>query len=146
MRISHPRPQLGRQRDLGVEFRDGVATVDSLHPERELALRQHGFTIEADPEIEAPFQEALGEPIIDLEKLTRAQLRAMLPEDTDVPTKATHGELVDAVGALPAAPIPGSVDNGDGSFTHPGFATVELTDGTAIGDGETLATLPAAEG
>lgn len=142
MRISHPRPQLGRQRDLGVEFRDGVATVDSLHPERELALRQHGFTIEADPEVEAPFQEALGEPIIDLEKLTRAELRGMLPEDTGVPAKATHAELVDAVASLPAAPIPGGVDNPDGTFTHPGYATVELADGTSIGDGETLATIP----
>lgn len=146
MRITHPRPQLGRQRDLGVEFRDGVAYVESLHSERELALRQHGYTIEADPEVEAPFQEALGEPIIDLEKLTRAELRRMLPEDTDLSSKATHAELVDAVAALPATPIPGSTDNGDGSFTHPGFATVALSDGTTVGDGESLATLPTAEG
>lgn len=146
MRITHPRPQLGRQRDLGVEFRDGVATVESLHPERELALRQHGYGIDADPEVEAPFQEALGEPIIDLEKLTRAELRRMLPAESDVSSKATHAELVDAVAALPVAPIPGSTDNGDGSFTHPGFATVELADGTAIGDGESLSTLPTTEG
>lgn len=46
LRITHPRPQLGRQTDLGVAFIDGVATVDSLHPERELALTQHGFTVE----------------------------------------------------------------------------------------------------
>lgn len=46
LRITHPRPQLGRQKDLGVEFIDGVALVESLHPERELALTQHGFTIE----------------------------------------------------------------------------------------------------
>lgn len=142
MRITHPRPQLGRQRDLGVEFRDGVATVESLHPERELALRQHGYTIEADPEVEAPFQEALGEPIVDLEQLTRAQLRRMLPKDTDVSSKATHGELVAAVAALPASPIPGSVDNGDGTSDHPGYGTVELADGAAIGDGESLTTIP----
>lgn len=120
MRINHPRPQLGRQHDLGLEFTDGVAIVESLHPERELALLQHGYTITPDPEIEAPFQEALGEPIIDLEKLTRAELRAMLPEDADVPSKASHSELIDLVAALPAEPIPGSVDNGDGTFTHPG--------------------------
>mgnify|MGYP001553901316 CR=1 FL=1 len=46
LRITHPRPQLGRQKDLGIDFIDGVATVDELHPERELALDQHGFTIE----------------------------------------------------------------------------------------------------
>ncbi|QNA93258.1 hypothetical protein G4G29_14735 [Microbacterium sp. Se63.02b] len=119
MRINHPRPQLGRQRDLGVEFIDGVAIVESLHPERERALLQHGYTITADPEIEAPFQESIGEPIVDLEKLTRAELRGMLPEDADVPAKASHSELVDLVAALPADPIPGSVDNGDGSFTMP---------------------------
>ncbi len=103
MRITHPRPQEGRQTDFGVEFTDGVAVVESLHPERELALRQHGFTIEADADVTEPFQEALGEPIIDLEKLTRSELRAMLPEGTDAPAKASHRELVDAVAALPAA-------------------------------------------
>lgn len=46
MLIKHPRPDLGRQKAFGVEFIDGVARVDELHPERELALRQHGFTIE----------------------------------------------------------------------------------------------------
>lgn len=46
MRIIHPRPQLGRQSALGVDFVDGIATVESLHPERELALVQHGFTVE----------------------------------------------------------------------------------------------------
>lgn len=120
MRITHPRPELGRQRALGIEFRDGVATVESLHPERELALRQHGFTIEADPEVEAPFQEAPGEPIIDLEKLTRAELRSMLPEDAEVPTKASHADLVKLVSEQPADLIAGRVDNGDGSFTAPG--------------------------
>lgn len=119
MRITHPRPQLGRQRALGVDFIDGVATVDSLHPERELALRQHGYGIEADPEVEAPFQEELGAPIIDLEKLTRAELRALLPEDSDVAPRATHAELVVLVSSLPTDPIPGGIDNGDGTFTFP---------------------------
>lgn len=120
MRINHPRPQLGRQRDLGLEFIDGVAIVDALHPERELALLQHGYTIAPDPEVEAPFQEAIGEPIIDLEQLTRVELRAMLPDDADVPAKATHGELVKLVSELPAATIPGSIDNGNGTSTVPG--------------------------
>ncbi|MCT1395667.1 hypothetical protein M4D51_08000 [Microbacterium sp. p3-SID338] len=124
MRITHPRPQLGRQRDLGIEFRDGVAVVDELHPERELALRQHGYLIEADPEVAQPYQAGLGEPIIDLETLTKAELRGMLPEDADVPTKASHAELVQLVSELPADPIPGSIANGDGSY-----ATVEFSDG-----------------
>lgn len=141
MRIIHPRPQAGRQTDFGVDFIDGVAEVESLHPERELALRQHGFVIDADLDVEAPFQEALGEPIIDLEKLTRSELRAMLPADSDVPTKASHRELVDAVAALPADPIASSIDNGDRTFTHPGFATVELADGTVVGDGTSIVTL-----
>lgn len=51
-RITHPRPQLGRQRDLGIEFIDGIAEVDELHPERALALVQHGFTIDETPELE----------------------------------------------------------------------------------------------
>lgn len=105
MRINHPRPQLGRQRDLGLEFIDGVAIVESLHPERELALLQHGYTITPDPEVEAPFQEAIGEPIIDLEKMTKAELRALLPEDADVHAKASHGDLVKLVSELPPEPI-----------------------------------------
>lgn len=48
-RVHHPRPALGRQSALGVDFVDGVATVDSIHPERKLALEQHGYTIEALP-------------------------------------------------------------------------------------------------
>ncbi len=50
MRILHPRPEPGRQSALGVEFRGGVADVDELHPERERALLQHGFTIERELE------------------------------------------------------------------------------------------------
>lgn len=46
MRIVHPRPQLGRQKFIGVEFIDGVAEVESLHPEVQASLLQHGFTIQ----------------------------------------------------------------------------------------------------
>lgn len=45
IRITHPRPQQGRQSAFGVDFIDGTATVEVLHPERELALIQHGFTV-----------------------------------------------------------------------------------------------------
>ncbi|QXE28942.1 MULTISPECIES: Rho termination factor N-terminal domain-containing protein [Microbacterium] len=158
MRIIHPRPQLGRQRDLGVEFRDGVATVESLHPERELALRQHGYTIEADPEVAAPFQEALGEPIIDLTSLTVPQLRDIAEvEGIELPAKARKDEIVEIL-ASTSAPIPGATRNDDGSWTIEGppvdeadiangpFGTATTVDGTVIGDGKTIATLPVFEG
>lgn len=158
MRINHPRPQLGRQRDLGVDFIDGVAHVESLHPERELALRQHGYTIEADPEVEAPFQEAIGEPIIDLNSLTVPQLRDIAEtEGIDLPAKARKDEIVEIL-ASTSAPIPGATRNDDGSWTIEGqpvdeadiakgpFGTATMLDGTVIGDGKSLATLPVVEG
>lgn len=49
LRITHPHPEEGRQVAFGVEFVDGVATVESLHPERALALTQHGHTIVTVP-------------------------------------------------------------------------------------------------
>lgn len=111
MRVIHPRPALGRQSDLGVDFIDGVAEVDSLHPERERALLQHGYTIEADLEVQAPFQEALGEPIIDLTALTIPELRDIAEtEGVDIPSKASKSEIIDILSRLPAAQIPGSDD------------------------------------
>lgn len=63
MRVHHPRPALGRQKFIGVEFRDGIADLpEPVHPELELALLQHGFTIEKDlvvPEPEEPPFEPL---------------------------------------------------------------------------------------
>lgn len=115
MRIFHPQPELGRQSTFDVEFVDGVATVESLHPERELAFIQHGYRIEPDVEVEEPFHEGLGEPIIDLEKLTKAELRGMLPDSVEVPAKVSHAGLVKLVSELPAEPIPGSLDNGAGT-------------------------------
>lgn len=47
--ITSPRPERGRRRFLGVELVDGTAHVESLHPERELALRTHGYTVTTDP-------------------------------------------------------------------------------------------------
>ncbi|MEA1264246.1 Rho termination factor N-terminal domain-containing protein [Microbacterium sp. STF-2] len=150
MRITHPRPQLGRLTALGVDFTDGVATVESLHPERELALLQHGYTIEADPEIEQPFHAALGEPFIDLTSLTVAALRDIAEtEGVDLPTKARKPEIIEILSRQPAAPIVGDIDNDNGTFTSlgvtDGFATVELPDGTVLGDGESIATLPPAD-
>lgn len=131
MRITHPTPQPGRQHALGVDFRDGVATVDSLHPERELALRQHGFTIEADLHVEAPFQGELGDPIIDLTSLTIPQLRDIAEtEGVDLPAKALKAEIIEILSRQPATPFPGSIDSADGSFTVEGGLPV--TDGTFI--------------
>lgn len=148
MRIVHPQPLAGRQTQFDVEFIDGVATVESLHPERELAFIQHGFTIEPDPEVEAPHQVALGEPILDLTALTKKQLQAIADDEgVEIPSRATHAEMVDILSRRPAHPIPGSVDNGDGSFTAPAvdgpFATFELPDGTVLGDGTSIVELHA---
>ncbi|MBC6496104.1 hypothetical protein [Microbacterium sp. 4-7] len=129
MRITHPTPQPGRQHALGVDFRDGVATVDSLHPERELALRQHGFTIEADLEVEAPFQAGLGEPIIDLTSLTIPQLREIAEvEGVDLPAKALKAEIVEILSRQPAAPIADSTATPLGEHPVDGTPFFELTD------------------
>ena len=58
-RILHPHPAMGRQKFIGIEFRDGYAEVATLHPEVEAALLQHGYTIEetlADDSAESPFE------------------------------------------------------------------------------------------
>lgn len=107
MKITHPRPEAGRQEFIGVEFRDGVAFVDELHPERRLALTQHGATIE--------------EGFVNLEELTRRELIDIAEvEGVTVKSKMTRRQLIDALASLPADPIPESIDNGDGSFTHGG--------------------------
>ena len=93
IRITHPRPQLGRQSALGVEFVDGVATVETLHPERELALQQHGFTVE-------------GGDIVDLTALSRRELRDIAEvEGVTVTAKMTRDQLIKAIAELPAEPI-----------------------------------------
>lgn len=158
MRIIHPRPQAGHQSDFQVDFTDGVATVESLHPERELALLQHGFTIEADLDVEVPHHGALGDEIIDLNSLTKAELREIAnQEGIEIPAKATRPEMVEILSRQPATPIPGAVQSEAGSYTMVGepvtegqaedgpFAIVELPDGTVIGDGTSIATLPAGE-
>jgi len=98
MRILHPRPVAGRQRFIGVEFHDGVAVVDELHPERRLALELHGYTI--DDELEAP--------IIDLTKLKLIDLRDLASKaGIEVPEKARKQDLIDLLAALPLDPAVG---------------------------------------
>ena len=155
MRIIHPRPELGAQSDLGVDFTDGVATIESLHPERELALIQHGYIIEADLNVEAPYQAGLGDEIIDLTSLTVPELRDIAEtEGVEIPAKAKKADIVDLLAAQ-SEPIPGAVQNDDGSWTIQAepvdqgaetggpFATATLADGTVIGDGTSIAALPA---
>ena len=157
MRINHPRPELGRQRALGVEFIDGVATVESLHLERELALLQHGYTIEADPEVEAPYHAGLGEAIVDLTSLTISRLRDIAEADgVDLPAKARKPEIIEILSRT-SEPIPGAVQNEDGTWTIEGvpvtdesdlggpFGTFQRPDGTVVGDGTSLVTLNPAD-
>lgn len=108
IRITHPHPQAGRQKALGVEFIDGVAEVTELHPERGLALKQHGFEIE-------------GGDIVDLNALSKRELLDIADtEGIDVPKRATRAELIDIIASQPAEPIPGSTQNEDGSWTIEG--------------------------
>lgn len=119
MRIIHPRPVQGRQKFIGVEFVDGFARVDKLDPIIEQTLLQHRFVIEQ-------------EPTVDLEALTVKELREIADvEGVAVPAKASKADLVDVLSRIPAGP--------DGEP----FGVAELADGTVIGDGESLATLPA---
>jgi len=54
VRIIHPHPAQGSQKFIGVEFVDGVAVAESLHPETVAALVQHGYKIEHEPDVKAP--------------------------------------------------------------------------------------------
>lgn len=99
MRITHPTPQAGHQEFLGVQFVDGVARVDDLHPERARALTQHGATI---------YEEVEG---VKLEELTKAELLDIAAiESIDVPAKATKAEIIDALHTAPQIPVIGSGD------------------------------------
>lgn len=95
MRIIHPHPVQGRQKFIGVEFVDGVATVDELHPETVTALGQHGYVIE--PEVVAP--------------------------DVKVSSRRSRNRG--------RSPDPVVED----------FATVEIADGSVVGDGSSIVTL-----
>lgn len=113
MRIFHPRPKPGRQKFIGVNFRGGVAEVDELHPERRLALEQHGFAIQdADGSVSIPGDwtgplpttvepDADSEPLDEgksLSELTVAELREIADfEDVDVPKGAKKGEIIAAL-------------------------------------------------
>lgn len=112
IRITAPRLILGASKFIGIQFRDGVAQVEDLHPEIRQALEQHGYTIEE--EIAA----------VALEDLTVRELRDIAEvEGIELPARASKAELVDLI-------------------SRSGFAVFEGPDGTVIGDGESIATLP----
>lgn len=98
IRITHPRPQAGRVRFLDVEFVDGVAEVDELHPVREQALFQHGFAIET---------HIVG---VALEDLTVRELRDIAEvEGIDLPAKAKKHDII---ALIQQAPLPIITDDG----------------------------------
>ncbi len=114
MKITHPAPEPGRVEFLGIEFQDGTAIVNDVHPERAAALIQHGATIAA-PHIQ-PAQitadmiaPAEGSHVVieatRLEDLTKAVLLDIAEtEGIDVPAKATKAQIIAAINAA-AVPV-----------------------------------------
>lgn len=146
--VHTPQPSNGTTTFLDVEFHDGVAHLEDLHPVRELALIQHGYRVETDRGPVELYHGGQGEPIVDLNSMTIPQLREIAEMDgIDLPAKARRAEIIDLLANVPPQPIPGSVAHADGGFVSPAvgeFATVELPDGTVLGDGTSIVTLPAA--
>ena len=90
MRIIHPHPAQGSQKFIGVDFVDGVAVAEALHPETVAALVQHGYKIEH--ELEA----------VTLESLTLAELRDVADtEGIDYPKSAGKQKLIALIDAAP---------------------------------------------
>ncbi|MCW2165399.1 hypothetical protein B0I12_002554 [Microbacterium hydrothermale] len=120
--VHTPQPSTGTTTFLDVEFHDGVAHLEDLHPVRELALMQHGYRVETDRGPVEVYPEGQGGAYVDLNTLTVPQLRELADADgVDLPAKARRDDIIAILSALPPQPIPGSVDNGDGSFTAPGI-------------------------
>ena len=102
MRIIHPHPAQGSQKFIGVDFVDGVAVAESLHPETVAALVQHGYKIEHDVEA------------VTLESLTLAELRDVADtEGIDYPKSAGKQKLIALIDAAPVRTIT------DDSITEP---------------------------
>jgi hypothetical protein len=102
-RITAPDPRVSSF--LGVEFSNGAATVEDLHPVRMQAFEQHGYTVtrlDAPDEIIAAdlagdLVELVAEP---LEALTKAELRALAFEaGVTVPAKAKKADIIAALDA-----------------------------------------------
>ena len=103
MRIIHPHPAQGSQKFIGVDFVDGVAVAEALHPETVAALVQHGYKIEHDVEA------------VTLESLTLAELRDVADtEGIDYPKSAGKQKLIGLIDSAPVRTITdgGIVDGG----------------------------------
>jgi len=99
IRIHTPEASVGTTKFLDVEFHDGVATVDDLHPVRELALMQHGYTIERELPVDGP-----EDPIFDLHEATIPQLRDYAEKnDIEIPASARLKD--DIVAVIAEAPL-----------------------------------------
>lgn len=137
-RIKHPHPQLGRITDRigSIEFIDGYANVDlSDKPNLAAAYAMHGYEVEPEvAETAAISDAAVGAHDGDesLDSLTVPELKA-LADDAGITTKAKWSKA-DYVEVLSR-----HLESVIGSQP----AIVELADGTIIGDGETITTLPA---
>lgn len=121
--VHTPQPSTGTTTFLDVEFHDGVAHLEDLHPVRELALIQHGYCV---------VREIVGET---LESQTVPQLRELAEQEgIALSPKAKKAEIIEALNAAPVRVleagdvdpdagriIPGHVQNADGSFTAPGI-------------------------
>ncbi len=124
IRIVAPEFTPGRSTFLDIDFLDGVAEVDELHPVRAQALEQHGYVL-TDEVGEVPSEDEVGgTAIVNLNDLTVAELRDLIGDRAEIPAKAKKADLVDIASRLPLEPIPGDVDNGDGSFTSPGIPSL----------------------
>lgn len=123
-RITHPTFTPGRSKGLaGIEFIDGFAEVDlGTNDVLRQALVQHGYGID----------EAVG-----LDEQTVAELRAELEAlGYDVKMSWRKPELIERLAQHREL---------NTEKVSEGFAIAELPDGTVIGDGKSLATLPVAE-
>jgi hypothetical protein len=136
-RITHPVLTTGTVKShFDVVFTDGAADVQLTPFMRDWYLNR-GYKIDETPTADGDLSglieasDAAGD-VIDLETLTVAQLRSLAGiRSVDVPKRATKAELIYAL-SFDVDPIPD-------------FAIVELSDGTIIGDGKSLATLPVDE-
>lgn len=81
--VHTPTPTRGRSKFLDVEFVDGVAHLDTLHPVRAQALTQHGYRVVRQ---------------FELDELNVFELRKMATGlGVDVPARAKKPELVAAL-------------------------------------------------
>lgn len=143
-RIVHPRPKPGRQKFLGILFRDGFAEAD-LNPHLEQALIQHGYTVEDGsriPSMPGWYADRNGATFYRAEDGSW-----MSPEEfgADPIEIAKHLPLT-PVAEPPFEPLPPADSTEKVSKPAKGrgrFAIIEQADGTVVGDSNSIVTLHA---